>query len=264
MPVHENMHWYLAIVVNPGAILQERPRDAKLLSGFAARKSVRQSGPSAPNSPSQMPSAGTVISPSKIPSASSAMSRSSAPASPSKKPTPIVPGESRKPSPPLADAPVEAPQAIEKAYVLVFDSLGASHGPVKTALRDYLRLEAQDKKLIPDGVDLRRLGDPTHIDVRVPAQPNYCDCGIYLLHYVQRFFSDPDHFFQIALASEKGSPKAAIVHDDWHQGPMDAKRAEWRHLVATLSEAWRATQAGSLPSESPSRSGAMDYGTAFL
>src|SRR5712672_1410986 len=27
--------------------------------------------------------------------------------------------------------------------------------------------------------------------IQVPAQPNYCDCGIYLLHFAKTFMKDP-------------------------------------------------------------------------
>ena len=28
--------------------------------------------------------------------------------------------------------------------------------------------------------------DPSHL-LKVPQQPNHCDCGVFLLHYVERF-----------------------------------------------------------------------------
>ena len=35
--------------------------------------------------------------------------------------------------------------------------------------------------------------------IQVPAQPNYCDCGVYLLHFVEQFMSDPETFSQQIL-----------------------------------------------------------------
>ena len=35
--------------------------------------------------------------------------------------------------------------------------------------------------------------------VKVPTQPNFCDCGVYLLHLAQTFMKDPQHYFQRTL-----------------------------------------------------------------
>ena len=35
--------------------------------------------------------------------------------------------------------------------------------------------------------------------VKVPTQPNFCDCGVYLLHLAQTFMKDPQHYFQMTL-----------------------------------------------------------------
>ena len=34
---------------------------------------------------------------------------------------------------------------------------------------------------------------------KVPTQPNFCDCGVYLLHLAQTFMKDPQHYFQMTL-----------------------------------------------------------------
>lgn len=33
-----------------------------------------------------------------------------------------------------------------------------------------------------------------YLYIQVPVQPNFCDCGIYLLHFAQTFMSDPDNY----------------------------------------------------------------------
>lgn len=299
IPINEHMHWYLALVINPAAILSERdpavkgvprrsPRQARespmlvderdspappslraqgaekkaegLLAAKAATSTERAITPDAPEAPETIAiveiedDAGMTDDPldkvtsltespsAKVARASEASALpddgsdkpSSVITSPSKgsrrTPTRIVPGESRRPSPP----PPQVAPPPQETYVVVFDSLGCSHGPVKTVLRDYLRLEARDKHHVPDDTDLRLLGDPVHIDVSVPEQTNSCDCGVYLLHYFERFFSDPHKFFDIALASRRGLPTAKVVHKDWLGTDMSKRRAWWRALVKQL------------------------------
>lgn len=41
----------------------------------------------------------------------------------------------------------------------------------------------------------------TPLCAQVPPQPNYCDCGVYLLHFVEQFMSDPETFSQQILVS---------------------------------------------------------------
>lgn len=202
VPINEHMHWFLAIVVNPAAILQ--PREPS-----AVRRSLRST-------------------PEHSPATSDTESRSTPGASPRRRgvPTKIVPGERRPPPPPPEPEP---------AYVLVLDSLGGAHGPVKTALRDYLRLEARDKQHVPPDTDLRRLGDPVHVDVHVASQPNFCDCGLYLLHNFQCFFSDPQVYMRAALASRRGSSQPDEV---WRAGDMRQYRQDWQDLLRRLSAAW--------------------------
>jgi len=140
--------------------------------------------------------------------------------------------------PRLTTATQDSDVESESAYVFVLDSLGMHHGPVKTVLRDYLRLEARAKGSVPADTDLKTLGDPIHVDARVPEQPNYCDCGIYLLHFFDRFFSDPDQFFRNIIASRRSFKNSPGIHESWQQGTIEKKRSWWRDQVLTLSSEW--------------------------
>lgn len=210
VPIHENMHWYLAIVVNPHMILKKRDPLRSLSSGFRRRRSTRRSTDEA------------VV---QIHSDSDS----------TQDPIALVEGDSKKTK---ASSTNSDMGESESTFVFVLDSLGAHHGPVKTALRDYLRLEARAKGFVPSDVDLKTLGNPIHVDVRVPEQPNYCDCGIYLLHFFDRFFSDPDHFFHIILAAQRASNSASEMHEAWQQEAIEQKRGWWRDLIWQLSAEW--------------------------
>jgi Ulp1 family protease len=56
-------------------------------------------------------------------------------------------------------------------------------------LRNYLILEALYKKNVQ--VDKERIG---YITAKIPHQPNHCDCGVYLLHYIETFYKDPQRY----------------------------------------------------------------------
>ena len=202
VPINEHMHWYLAIVVNPAGILHVRDPPS------ATRRSARATPDASP---------------------ATSEAESHAPPSPAKRggPTRIVPGERRAPPPPPEPEPT---------YVLVLDSLGSTHAAVKTALRDYLRLEARDKQRVPPDTDVRRLGDAVHVDVHVATQPNFCDCGLYLLHNFQCFFSDPQVHLRAALASRR---TATQPDDVWRAGDMAQYRRHWQSLIRDLSAAWQ-------------------------
>lgn len=119
----------------------------------------------------------------------------------------------------------------DKAVVCVFDSLGTTHRGVRTALREYLCLEYNDKRggeIEPLDVELE------HIDVKAPIQGNYCDCGLYLLHAFERFFSDP------AKMMEEVIPSRDEKHTYWRAEEATTKRAWWRDRVSSLADEWEA------------------------
>ena len=74
----------------------------------------------------------------------------------------------------------------------MFDSLRAgSKGRVAATLREFLQLEYDHKKTLPVGSLARKVFNletiPT-IEAAVPQQPNYFDCGLYILQYIENFF----------------------------------------------------------------------------
>lgn len=71
-------------------------------------------------------------------------------------------------------------------YMLVLDSLGDSHQSAASALRSYLRLEFEDKKA--KKVMFFSKDKMPEFSPEVPMQQNSCDCGLFLLHYVELIF----------------------------------------------------------------------------
>ncbi|PWN54072.1 cysteine proteinase, partial [Violaceomyces palustris] len=133
----------------------------------------------------------------------------------------------------------------DETLVIVFDSLQSSHGAVKTVMRDYLWLEARDKGQLRDPErNTRETAKVLHVDANVPIQPNHCDCGIYLLHFFDRFFSDPEAFTKLAWVSKVGRRRAEKSDSSqWNPELVPTRRQEWRTTILELSEEWKVKRA---------------------
>lgn len=100
---------------------------------------------------------------------------------------------------------------MHRTYIFTFDSLGGKHPAAANNLSRYLQMEAKDKK----GLDISQttpaagvtalvrcfylaftLMECQYLALQVPAQPNFCDCGVYLIHFVQTFMSYPDSYIK--------------------------------------------------------------------
>ncbi|KAK0739554.1 hypothetical protein B0T21DRAFT_409899 [Apiosordaria backusii] len=108
---------------------------------------------------------------------------------------------------------------LDDPRIILLDSLGSPHGLTVKHLRDYLVAEFQDKRgRILNPPDLPpRLGMKA---VNLPQQPNFTDCGVYLLGYMQEFVKNPDMFVKALLSKE---------------------RQEWTLSAPELRKAWRVT-----------------------
>jgi len=94
---------------------------------------------------------------------------------------------------------------LPRTYIYTFDSLASKHPQAVKRLGKYLLMEAHDKKQLdedtlnePKGMQAIVGTQLVYCEVRgvfscfqVPHQPNYCDCGIYLLHFAKTFMKDP-------------------------------------------------------------------------
>ncbi|CAJ0576359.1 unnamed protein product, partial [Mesorhabditis spiculigera] len=86
-------------------------------------------------------------------------------------------------------AELEANKDTNLAHAIVFDSLHMNADPKRKAivpiLRDYFELECEQK--MPKGCFARERLVP--IIAPAPQQSNFVDCGVFLLKYVEDFFS---------------------------------------------------------------------------
>ncbi|KAL4728592.1 hypothetical protein ACLX1H_005343 [Fusarium chlamydosporum] len=87
--------------------------------------------------------------------------------------------------------------STDEPRIITLDSLGAAHTPTCKCLREYLIEEARDKK----GIEIT--GKPGGMTARgIPEQDNYCDCGVYVLGYMENFLKDPDDAVRRLLHKE--------------------------------------------------------------
>ncbi|CAF3885819.1 unnamed protein product [Rotaria sp. Silwood2] len=77
--------------------------------------------------------------------------------------------------------------------IIMFDSLrSGSKNRVAATLREFLQLEYDHKKTLPVGSLARKvfnIDTIPNIEAAVPQQPNYFDCGLYILQYMESFFA---------------------------------------------------------------------------
>ncbi|XP_059086226.1 uncharacterized protein LOC131882947 isoform X2 [Tigriopus californicus] len=88
--------------------------------------------------------------------------------------------------------PKEAQIIQGNPYFLVLDSLGGNHASDISKLRSYLGFEYLEKHQNRISFGREKM---VEIEPDVPQQTNSCDCGVYLLHYVELLFKNPGQFY---------------------------------------------------------------------
>lgn len=73
------------------------------------------------------------------------------------------------------------------------------------------------------------------VSLQSPVQPNYCDCGVYLIKTAETFLSRPEYFFA-QLLDEKDP--LTVSHAMWDPGSFATKRAELYDILTALSRQW--------------------------
>jgi sentrin-specific protease 7 len=105
--------------------------------------------------------------------------------------TPITKGRKKTSHPPRIYDPKEP-------RIITFDSLGMAHSATCRNLRDYIVREIHTRmgvSIIPP----KSLGMTAK---NIATQNNYCDCGVFLLGYMEEFFARPDAFIEDIMQSK--------------------------------------------------------------
>lgn len=86
----------------------------------------------------------------------------------------------------------------EQPVIITFDSLDLARSPTIKILREYLQEEGKSKRALQ--IDPKMIKGMTAREI--PLQPNFSDCGLYLLAYLEKFVQDPDRFISRVLLRE--------------------------------------------------------------
>ena len=111
----------------------------------------------------------------------------------------------------------------------MLDSLGTPHGVTARNLKDYLIAEAEDKHghIIPlDSISAMNAKG-------IPEQSNFCDCGLYLLGYMEKFLDNPRGFVKRILTRDFGP------QDYWASLDPPRMRNEMRAVLQELEREQR-------------------------
>ncbi|GAA6048740.1 hypothetical protein JCM3770_003937 [Rhodotorula araucariae] len=136
---------------------------------------------------------------------------------------------------------------VDDCWVLTFDSLGPSHRQPSNRLKKYLGFEAQSK--LGMSLDETSWAQVPHTRVDVPLQPNSCDCGLYLLHFVETFFKNPLFHLELIVAAHgrnrptskaKQKQAEAVASQIWAGEDAKKKRQAMRDDVRALVEDYQA------------------------
>lgn len=114
--------------------------------------------------------------------------------------------------------------------ILIFDSLRSNaYSQVYRSLKEYIVDEAKDKKGVT--VDRESIRSKTVI---APQQKNYCDCGVYLIHYVEKFLSDPERFMKHIV--DRSTEGKEVLEKMWDSPALETKRTDLMHMIRSLRE----------------------------
>lgn len=202
VPVNENAHWYLAIIYNAPRLLQQEvkeeptikkeswnPQDAIIVEDNDPVMNRAESPPAATKPPI------VSIDVEVTRSTRSRAMNDSNPSVPDDKHTPSIVGPGRTSKRQSTGGYQKS--SLDDPKIITLDSLGSSHAPTCRCLKDYLLEEARHKK----GLEITTL--PSGMTARgIPMQDNFCDCGVYVLGYMENFLKDPDEAVRRLLHKE--------------------------------------------------------------
>lgn len=124
----------------------------------------------------------------------------------------------RKSIPPIARHDPNTPT------IITFDSLGIPHTGTSRALREYLRQEGNAKR----EMNWEELPIKGITAKEIPQQNNCCDCGLFLLGYIDKFLDDPKDFISSIVKREYN------IEKDWPRLNPSDLRASIRKQIQEL------------------------------
>jgi len=262
VPVNVDLHWYVSIVVNLDEFSKPTTDTESTQGTEKDNKSVVRDAPAVldPEAPPPLPDRGTPSQQfermsldeerqetSPVPESSAAEAGYEIPDSDDERrkqqeyeaalandvdepPSSSVPksaNKGKKKVPPLRKFDPNQP------LIITLDSLGGVHTQQVRFLKEYVVAEALDKRAM--SIDVKDIRGMTAKGI--PEQTNFCDCGVYLVGYVNEFLKDPRRFV------EKVCSKELDQNNDFRDFDPAKKRAEIRTTLMELAELHKAESA---------------------
>ncbi|KAJ9660611.1 hypothetical protein H2201_006869 [Coniosporium apollinis] len=125
-----------------------------------------------------------------------------------------------KKSPRKKQKPVGKKYDPSDPVIIILDSLGVAHNKTARNLKDYIIEEGKAKRSLD--IDIKDLEAMTARNI--PLQDNFCDCGLFLLGYVEKFLQNPTEFVRKVLTRDMDAEK------DWPE--MDPR--QMRHNIREI------------------------------
>lgn len=115
---------------------------------------------------------------------------------------------------------------INRPALILLDSLSGTHASEIKNLKQYVVHEGRDKRGLEfEYTELRGLTARG-----LPQQTNFCDCGVYLIGYMEAFLRDPAEFVRKVMSRELDH------NNDFADFDPSKKRAEIRERLIKLEE----------------------------
>jgi Ulp1 family protease len=198
VPVNENLHWYVAIICNLPYFLGDKGD-----SGWPERTlGVDHADERDEDEGEEEADAQTALTQNSLAELSISDGEKDGRNAAKKK----GPGRRRTARRSLPKYPVNKP------VIITLDSLGHSRSATCSHLRNYVALEAKDKRNLDiNPAELRGMTAK-----EIPTQSNFSDCGLFVCVYLEQFVADPYNFVRRILqrdGSEQQWPRRIHSED---------------------------------------------------
>lgn len=125
---------------------------------------------------------------------------------------------------------LRAHSRTDDCVLFLLNSTGGSNEDnqeVVKNLKDYIVKEARDKLNVD--VDRKRI---VMKETHVPQQNNYCDCGVFLIHYVHMFMSDANKALNLMFSTS--NVEDHIYNTIWKPHALAAKRENLKRRLVNF------------------------------
>ncbi|KAK6608446.1 sentrin-specific protease [Botrytis cinerea] len=253
VPVNENAHWYMAIICNAPRLLNLEIRQSSQPTENGAQseydREIESRNASKLTTPSKSPQSTPMRSVSDKDETSVDNSFGELSLAHGEETGAPINLENAKSSPPshqgLPSTSLEMDRdgtAVDKSgknpRIITFDSLALKHPNTCSNLKDYMVAEIKAKKKMsitppkPIGMAAKTQDKDNatgrYLGKGLPVQGNFCDCGVYLLSYIEEFFERPDSFIEDIMENK--------YEVDGDRNDTPAFRTKIRNILFELQE----------------------------